>query len=271
MKVSLRWLVLIRNFKLNKNMSKVEKVGYRGIYDPEKGEPFRVSRSKIDLFLNCPRCFWLEVRKGIKRPPGFPFNINSAIDELLKREFDVFRKDRKPHPIMIKNELRGVIPFEHEDIEVWRENFTGIQYFDETLNLVIFGAVDDIWVNEAGELIVVDYKSTSKKSEVTLDAPWQIGYKRQMETYQWLLRKIGFKVSNKGYFVYANGDSDAEGFFDVVKFNTKLIEYEGDDSWVEPTLEELKKCLEGDGIPKFSANCEYCRYVGERLKLSWGG
>jgi CRISPR/Cas system-associated exonuclease Cas4 (RecB family) len=130
--------------------------------------------------------------------------------------------------------------------------------------------VDDVWVNEAGELIVVDYKSTSKKSEVTLDAEWQIGYKRQMETYQWLLRKIGFKVSDTGYFVYANGDSSAEGFFNKMDFNTKLIAYKGDDSWVEDTLVKLKKCMESEEMPKFGKSCEYCQYVGERLKLTWG-
>ncbi len=251
-------------------MSEVKKLGYRGVFDLSNPDPFRISRSKIDLFLNCERCFWLEVRKGIKRPPGFPFNINSAIDELLKREFDVYRLEKKPHPIMIENKLSGVIPFEHEDIEVWRENFTGIQYYDEALNLIIFGAVDDIWVNGAGELIVVDYKSTSKKGEVTLDADWQIGYKRQMECYQWLLRQIGFKVSDTGYFVYANGDSSAEGFFNEVKFNTKLISYSGNDEWVGPTLVKLKKCMESDEMPKFGGACEYCKYVGERLKLSWG-
>lgn len=246
-----------------------KQIGYRGVFDIERVDPFRISRSKIDLFLNCERCFWLETRKDIKRPRGFPFNINSAIDELLKREFDVYRKDQKPHPIMLDNDLLGVIPFEHEDIETWRENFTGIQYFDEKLNLIIFGAVDDVWVNEAEELMVVDYKSTSKKGEVTLDAPWQIGYKRQMETYQWLLRQIGFKVSDMGYFVYANGDSGADGFFDIVKFNTKLISYKGDDSWVEPTLVKLKVCLESEEMPKFGPSCEYCKYAGERLKLSW--
>lgn len=251
-------------------MSEGRKIGYRGIFDPDNPEAFRISRSKIDLFLNCERCFWLEVRKGIKRPPGFPFNINSAIDELLKREFDAYRKEAKAHPIMIENELVGVIPFEHEEIEVWRENFTGIQYFEEKLNLIIFGAVDDVWVNEAGELIVVDYKSTSKKSEVTLDADWQIGYKRQIETYQWLLRRIGFKVNSTGYFVYANGDSSAEGFFNKMDFNTKLIAYTGDDSWVDETLVKLKKCMESDEMPKFGKSCEYCQYVGERLKLTWG-
>ena len=51
-------------------------------------------------------------------------------------------------------------------------------------------------IAEKEGLIVVDYKATSKNSEVNLDAEWQIGYKRQMEFYQYLLRNNGFKVSD---------------------------------------------------------------------------
>ncbi len=258
-----------RSLKFNMSMDK--KIGYRGIFDPQSSEPFRISRSKVELFLNCERCFWLEVIKGVKRPPGFPFNINSAIDELLKREFDVYRESQTPHPIMVENKLNGVIPFQHEEIEIWRENFTGVQYFDKDLNLILFGAVDDVWADSVGNLIVVDYKSTSKKGEVTLDAEWQIGYKRQMEFYQWLLRRVGFQVSNTGYFVYANGDSNAEGFFNKMDFKTKLIAYDGDDSWVEPTLVKLKAALNSKRPPRVGARCEYCKYASERLKLSWGG
>ena len=55
------------------------------------------------------------------------------------------------------------------------------------------------------ELHIVDYKATSKDDEVNLDAEWQDGYKRQMEIYRWLFINNGFKVSDTGYFVYANG------------------------------------------------------------------
>ncbi len=47
---------------------------------------FKLSRSKIDLFLECPRCFYLGNRLGVSRPPGFPFTLNSAVDALLKKE-----------------------------------------------------------------------------------------------------------------------------------------------------------------------------------------
>jgi hypothetical protein len=95
---------------------------------------------------------------------------------------------------------------------------------------------------------------------VNLDAPWQIGYKRQMEVYQWLLRKNGFKVSNTGYFVYCNGSKDREAFDARLEFDIKIIPYEGKDSWVSKTLGDIKKTLEGSEIPKSSKECDYCAF-----------
>jgi len=62
-----------------------------------------------------------------------------------------------------------------------------------------------------GEIIIVDYKATAKSGDMTIDADWQMAYKRQMEVYQWLVRQQGFTVSDTGYFVYCNGQ-DAEAF-----------------------------------------------------------
>jgi CRISPR/Cas system-associated exonuclease Cas4 (RecB family) len=235
-------------------------------YKPGQKTAFKVSRSKIDLFMNCPSCFWLDRRLKITRPDSPPFQINKAVDELFKKEFDVFRKQAKPHPLMTEYKI-DAIPFTHEDLNKWRENFVGVQYLHEPTNLLIFGAVDDVWVNPSGELIVVDYKATAKKSEVSLDAPWQISYKRQMEVYQWLLRKNGFEVSPTGYFVYTNGRLDLDGFFDKVEFRTKVISYKGDDSWVEPTIMEIKNTLESNTMPKRSSDCQYCSYTEARVKL----
>ena len=245
---------------------------YDSKYQTGQKTPFKLSRSKIDLFVECPRCFWLDRVLGIKRPSSPPFQINKAIDELLKKEFDELRKKQTAHHWMIEHKI-DAIPFEHKDLNKWRENFVGIQYLHTPTNFLIFGAVDDLWVTPDGELIVVDYKATSKKSEVSLDADWQRIYKRQMEIYQWLFRQNGFKVSQTGYFLYTNGISDADGFFDKVEFKTKLIPYKGDDKWIEPTLIDIKKCLEGPipdkiGTAVMGGECEFCTYAKARTQLT---
>jgi CRISPR/Cas system-associated exonuclease Cas4 (RecB family) len=208
-------------------------------YKPGQTAPYKISRSKIELYTQCPRCFWLDARLKIKRPSSPPFRINSAIDELFKKEFDTYRSAGKPHPIMTDNQIKAV-PYVHADLEKWRHNFTGVQFIDPNTNLLVTGAVDDIWVDDEGQLIVVDYKATAKSSEVNIDSDWQMSYKRQMEVYQWLLRRNGFKVNKTGYFVYTNARLDIDGFDDHLEFHTKLIPYTGDDTWVEPTLLKMK-------------------------------
>ncbi|HSW85103.1 MAG TPA: PD-(D/E)XK nuclease family protein [Candidatus Saccharimonadales bacterium] len=241
-------------------------------YQPGQTEIYKISRSKIELFKQCPRCFWLDARLRIKRPDGPPFQINKAIDELFKKEFDRHRAAGTPHPIMLDNQIKAV-PFQHANMDVWRANFTGVSTLHEPTNLHIFGAVDDIWVNDLGELMVVDYKATAKASEVTLDAEWQDSYKRQMEVYQWLLRQNNFKVSDTGYFVYTNGRLDLDGFNDRIEFRTKLIPYTGNDAWIEPTLLAIKNCLESEAMPPIGTAamggpCDFCSYARARTELT---
>lgn len=231
----------------------------KNIFDPKSLEPFRVSRSKIDLFLNCARCFYLDRRLGVSQPPGFPFNLNSAVDKLLKKEFDIHRAAGTPHPLMTSYGVDAV-PFAHDQLNEWRENFKGVTFLHEPTNLVITGAVDDVWKNPPGELIVVDYKATSKDGEVNIDAEWQIGYKRQMEVYQWLLRQNDFKVSDTGYFVYCNGDTDKKAFDGKLEFDIKLIPYTGNDGWVEGAILELYQCLIADKLPQPGIDCDFCTY-----------
>jgi len=233
----------------------------QNIYNPKSSELFRLSRSRIDLFLNCPRCFYLDRRLGTDRPPGYPFSLNMAVDKLLKKEFDIHRAKGTTHPLMKQYGIDAV-PFAHEKMNEWRDALRrGITYHYKDTNLLITGGVDDVWVDPKGELMIVDYKATSKEEEVSLDADWQIAYKRQMEIYQWLFRKNGFKVSNTGYFVYCNGDSDKEAFDGKLEFDVKIIPYEGDDSWIEKTIIDIHKCLNSEKIPEVNPGCDYCNYI----------
>lgn len=211
------------------------------------------------MFLNCPKCFYFDRRLGVAQPPGYPFSLNSAVDKLLKKEFDVHRANGTPHPLM-KSYGLNTVPLNHEDMDTWRDSlYAGITFLHKPTNFFVTGGVDDVWVNPAGEFIIVDYKSTAKDGEVNIDADWQIGYKRQMEVYQWLFRQNGFRVSETGYFVYCNGNADRHAFDARLEFEVKLIPYTGDDSWVEQAVIGAKKCLMGE-IPESGSDCDFCRY-----------
>jgi len=233
----------------------------RNMFDPASSEPFKLSRSKLDLFLNCPRCFYLDRRLGIGQPGFPPFSLNNAVDALLKKEFDIHRAAQSKHPLLEHYGLDAV-PFQHPSINFWRDALRGgIQFAHKPSNFLLTGGVDDVWVNPAGELIIVDYKATSKPGEVNLDAEWQIGYKRQMEIYQWLFRQNGFTVSPTGYFVYCNGDADKAAFDGRLEFSLKLIPYSGDDSWVGSALVDAAACLRAEAPPPATPDCDYCIYT----------
>lgn len=232
------------------------------LYKSKSKYPFRISRSKIDLFLECPRCFYLDRKLGLGRPSMPGFSLNSAVDALLKNEFDLLRKKGQQHELMIKYGIDAV-PFNHPDLPEWRDDYykyTGVCYLHKTTNLEICGIVDDIWVNKKEELIIVDYKSTSTSKEISLEDEYKQGYKKQMEVYQWIFRQNGFKVNDTGYFVYANAGKNRAKFDAKLTFELQIITHKGDTSWIEPTIKNIKKCLDSDKLPDPGDGCEYCEY-----------
>jgi hypothetical protein len=257
---------LIANIALARTiMNKEYIIKSRGLFKDDAETPFKISRSQIEAFVECPRCFYLNHRRGIRRPSGPPFLINSLVDSLLKKEFDTHRLAGTVHPILTRHGLDAV-PFRHEMIDEWRNNRRGLSWIDERTNLRITGALDDIWQDcQSRKLIVVDYKATASKNEITLDhtvsgSEWKISYKRQLEVYIWLLRKQGFEVDDRGFFLYANGHN-GDGFGGGIKFDVCLLPHAGSCDWIEPTLLDLKACLKQRSSPPVPTNCEFCGYI----------
>lgn len=241
----------------------------KGIFDPKSKDPFKVSRSKIDLFTECPRCFYMDVKLGLSRPPIPTFTLNNAVDNLLKNEFDLLRKKGERHELMEKYAIDAV-PFDHPDLPRWRGEvvaYEGATVVHEKSNLLVNGLVDDIWKDSQGNLVIVDYKSTSTTKEISLDDQYKQGYKRQMEVYQWIFKKLGFQVSRTGYFVFANAMKNLPKFDGRLEFAMSIIPYEGTSDWVDLTLLELKQTLMSEDIPMPAPDCEYCAYKQMSIQL----
>lgn len=232
----------------------------RNLYDSKNETPFKLSRSKIDLFVQCPKCFYLDIKLGIGRPPGFPMTLNNAVDTLLKKEFDIHRVKQTAHPLM---KVYGIdaLPYSNEKLDEWRDALRrGISTYHKPTNFIIRGGIDDVWVDPKGELLIVDYKATSKEGDITLSDEWKIQYKRQMEIYQWLFRENGYKVSETGYFVYVNGRTDRKAFDGKLEFDIIILPYKGNTDWIPKILTDMKECLLLEVPPKNSLNCDYCSY-----------
>lgn len=237
---------------------------------PMSSGNMKISRSALEQFIRCPRCFYLQRKLGLKGISLVPLTLAVATDALLKNEFDAIRLSGDKHPLWERERI-NVLAFQHEDIDTWRNNFKGIKVVHPA-GAEVFGAVDDIWQNiDTGELHIVDYKSTSKQGDPSIDSGWGDGYKRQMEIYQWLFRKAGYNVSSIGYFLYVNGIKEG-GFYvnsteGVMRFKTTLIAYEGNDAWVDGAIHLAVACLMSEQLPESSSDCDTCGYYKDRKSL----
>jgi hypothetical protein len=233
------------------------------LYKSDSPVPFNVSRSKIALYLECPQCFYLDRKLGISRPDMPGWSLNSAVDSLLKNEFDLLREKQEPHRLMLFYRIDAV-PFSHPNFHIWRDDNNqrmGASVMHKKTNLNICGIIDDIWINKKNnDLHIVDYKSTSTDYPISLDSKYKEGYKRQMEVYQWIFTQMGFPVSREGYFLFANGNKNLPGFGGKLEFESSIIPYQGDTSWIEPTILEIKQCLESNQVPESGKECQYCAW-----------
>ena len=219
----------------------------------------QLSRSKLDLYLECPRCFHEDVALGNARPSGPAFTLNIAVDELFKREFDACRARQAPHPLFATVGLEAV-PLQDPRLKQWRHNFTGVRWFDADTGWTLFGAVDDLWLGTDGRVMVADYKATAKAEHVTA-ATLHPAYRRQADVYQFLVAQQGLEVSDRAWFVYANGLKTADGFHDTLRFDTRLVPYDGNRSWVLEAFRSAVSLVLSGQRPDSGAECAWCRFA----------
>jgi hypothetical protein len=251
-----------------------------------------LSRSAFDDFKKCQRCFYLIRKRGFIAP-GIPqFTMNSTTDKLLKKEFDLLRKDQKTHPILIEKKLDHIVPYKNEDtavniygdpiirsdtkipyekMEAWRSNFHGLQTRFKKTNFVLYGSVDDIWLDtKKNSLILVDYKSQANAKEVSQETYWdgdfKSGYQRQLDFYFYLLKQQNFKetISDDAYLLVVNARGLEEKFDNKLLFESKLIHTKVRDENLENEIQEMINVFNSDDVPDANKLCKNCAYARQR-------
>ena len=242
------------------------------IYKPNQTEDFKVSRSKFSDSLNCKRCFYNDRVLGLAAPGMPAWTLNNLTDTLLKKEFDHCREKQIPHRLFETNGLSHVVPFDHPDIDAWRDaRHRGLKLRYKNTNIVLTGGIDDIWLDTASnQLIIVDYKSQAKAgtvhTEEYLNDIFHLGYKTQMNFYAYLLIGMGFDVHPISYFLVVNGDSTQQAFNSVMRFDEYLIPYELDTSKIEGQVDEMISLMNQNVIPEAEPSCENCAYSEQYIR-----
>ncbi len=228
--------------------------------------PLKISRANLQLFKECPRCFWLYKHKDIRRPQGYPYTLSIAVDQLLKAEFDQYRERGEMHPALVgyKGLEEAKLFSDQFQLQKWRNNFEGLKYHDEGLDATLFGAVDDMLEFSDGSLAVIDYKSSGAKEISVYD-----DYKMQMDIYTYILEQLGLKTAKKGYFVFYQVQKN-DGFKGRLPFRGEIREVDTDSSYVHDLFAQAVDLARSDTPPKSHTDCEYCIWAGHHKELEPG-
>jgi len=262
------------SLKRNSKKELVNATGMRtrksSIYTPGQSEDFKVSRSKFNDFLACQRCFYLDRVKGLASPSMPGWTLNETTDLLLKKEFDVCREQQEPHRVMQNYGLDHIVPFQHEDIDKWRNSLHhGLKHRFQETNIILHGGVDDIWFDTKDKkLVVVDYKSQatnySVDTEAYLNDAYHQSYKIQLDFYAYLLTHMGYEVSQTGYFYVCNANREAPGFFSKMEFEETLVPYQCNTSWIDEKVQAMIEMMNKTEVPQSNPSCENCAYASQR-------
>ena len=213
--------------------------------------PIKLSPNSLNLYYECPYCFWLEKGLGIRRPQPFPYALNLAVDYLLKEEFDKYRKKRELHPLLVANNIPAKLFSNQKLLDEWRDNFRGIRYYDTELDATLFGAVDDILEFSEGKLAAMDYKSTGSAVAKVYDR-----FQLQLDVYTFLLEQNGYKTIRKGCLAFYIVDKN-NGFDGKLPFRKEIHMIDTDPTYVRNLLKEASEYLRKDDHGDHSPECQY--------------
>ncbi len=218
---------------------------------------FSLSPSTLNLFLECPRCFWLEKVEGIRRPRGIFPSLPGGMDRVIKTYFDEFRNQTVNPPELAGEELEGVRLYPDQGrIARWRNWRTGLEYRDDN-GSVLIGALDDLLIKD-GRHIPFDYKT--KGSPATQESAVRY-YQNQLDLYALMLEANALPTTGYGYLIFYSPLEIQSA--DHITFEHQVIQVPTDHERARKVFREAIDLLKGPE-PQSGRTCEYCGWVKRR-------
>jgi len=217
----------------------------------------KLSPSSLNIFLECPRCFWLDKNKGIKRPRGIFPSLPGGMDLVIKDYFDKYRiKDELPPEI--KGKVEGKLFNNLALLKKWRSwRTTNLLYEDKPSNALLSGALDDCLV-DGDYYIPLDYKTRGSALK------WNPAkyYQNQLDCYCLMLESNGYRTNGIAYLLYYYPRIVEEN--GVVKFEVKPFKIETNIETAKRTVKNAVELLSKKDMPQPGPNCEYCNWLEKR-------
>ncbi len=207
--------------------------------------------SGLNLYKECPRCFWLHHHENIKRPQGpFP-SLPGGMDMVIKDYFDRYRGSLPPE---LQGKVDGKLMEDNALMNVWRNWRTGLGFKDTARNAELFGALDECLVID-GKYAPLDYKTRGSPPRPGDSERY---YQTQLDSYTLMLRENGYPVADHGYLVYYFPKKvERNG---VVHFEVYPVRMSIDANRAQAFFASAVDCLRGTA-PQKHTGCLFCDWV----------
>lgn len=216
-----------------------------------------LSPTALNLFKECPRCFWLDKIKKVRRPRGIFPSLPGGMDLVIKTYFDKYRQD-KGLPPELKGKVAGGLFPDLAVLEVWRSwRKTNLCYTDKEVNVCLSGALDDCLV-DGDYYIPLDYKT---RGFVLKEDPAKY-YQTQLDCYCLMLEALNYKTKGIAYLVYYWPEEVKEA--GMVKFKVTPYKIDTDIDRAKGLIKQAARLLEQEDIPDAGPECEYCSYFTQK-------
>lgn len=214
----------------------------------KKMKKILIAPSTLNIFVECPRCFYLHMRYGIKRPRGPMPSITTGLDLIIKEYFNYYRNIGELPPFL-EGKIKGKL------IEKLNKSY----YYDIDEEFKLWGKLDECIVDEEKRYIPLDHKTRGS-------SPGEVHhtYVLQMEIYTLLLKNNGYKTADFAYLVYYSPEASKIHNGISFKFDVKKIDV--DLGHAEKVIYDAIECLKKDTLPESNENCEYCKWINNVKK-----
>lgn len=205
----------------------------------------KLSPSSLNLFMECPRCFWLYINREMKRPSIPVATITTGLDRVVKEYLSEYRL-KNILPSFLKEKISGKLMVDFPK-RGWFE------YNDARLDAKLGGYLDECIQLEDGNYAVLDHKTRGSAPDSVHKA-----YQLQMDVYTFLLEANKYPTKRTAYLAYyipkkiiANSDFQFEVVIKEISTDPKRAQ-----EVFSKAVEILRK-----PIPSKSEDCDFCKWT----------
>lgn len=175
----------------------------------------RLSKSQLDKFVDCPRCFWLGQRLKLSQPDMISSKVWKGVERVTTAHYEKYRAAKATPPNLVGKVPAGAIPVQLDTEGMKRLRYWGSGLSFKVGDVLVTTALDDMieWrdfaESEKRRYAVIDYKS---KSKLTDEASTAELYQNQADVFDLACNVNGYPTDGVVYFDYWSPDSviDAE-------------------------------------------------------------